>query len=82
MIEWIALGVNYVNRETAAGKPVRLCRRTLLGRVTADNLQLARAAAPAGTKKIISVASLRVHDPEGWLGRPYGSYRDTAEEAR
>lgn len=73
MVEWLAVcerrvDVRRVNRDGHGGYPVgTLYVRQVLARLRAETRADARAMAPPGTEAVLSVASLRVSDPEGWL---------------
>jgi hypothetical protein len=73
MIEWLAvcerrIDVRRANRDGHGGYPVgTLYVRQVLVRITAETRAQARALAPQGTDTVVSVASLRVSDPDGWL---------------
>lgn len=73
MIEWLAvcerrIDVRRVNRDGHGGYPVgTLYVRQVLARIAAETRAQAKSLAPPGTEAVLSVASLRVSDPDGWL---------------
>lgn len=78
MIEWLAvcerhIDVRRVNRDGHGGYPVgALDIRHVLARLWAPTRPEARLLAPAGAHTVLSVPSLRVSDPNGWLQCPVG----------
>ncbi len=78
MIEWLAvcerrIDVRRANRDGHGGYSVgTLYLRHVLARIAAPTRAQARELAPPGTDVVVSVASLRVSDPDGWLRCPIG----------
>jgi hypothetical protein len=83
MTEWLcvrerSVDVRRQNRDGHGGYPVgSLMVREVLARVVADSRTAARAKAPAHTDAVLSVLSLLVADPDGWLRIHVGEPRIT-----
>ena len=79
MIEWLAVqerrvDVRRVNRDGHGGYPVgSLHVRCVLTRIRAETRTEARVLAPREADMVVSVPSLRVDDPNGWLTCPVGA---------